>query len=158
MNELTNTSQQDVDKTPKKYKYKAKSKKHQMFMELYTNPQLKTFGNVYQSGINAGFSPSYSRNITYFAPSWLSEYMEKVELHPEHIKQGVQSIATGKIDSKSVDDTRLKAYELLGKWSGMDNKQSTITVKVQPILGGASVISDTRLKVDNTVDKTSPLT
>lgn len=121
-------------------------------MDYWLTPTSETFGNVYQSGLKAGFSPSYSKNITNLAPNWISEYMEKLELHPEHIKQGIQKIATGDINSKSVDDTRLKAYELLGRYAGMDAKQSTITLKVQPILGGASVSNDTRLKVDNTTE------
>jgi hypothetical protein len=126
-------------------------KKKLMFMDNWTNPDSKTFGNVYRSGINAGFSPSYSRNLTHLAPKWLSAYIDKLELSPEHIKQGVQNIATKDfVDSRSVDDTRLKAYETLAKLSGMMNTNNNVTVNVvQPILAGMSVQQPK--KVDNTV-------
>lgn len=119
-------------------------------MDLWTNPKSSTFGNIYQSGLASGFSPTYSRNIMNAAPKWLVSFIDKIELEEEHIKQGIQNIATGQIDSKSIDDTRLKAYELLMKLKGLGlEKQTTHITVVQPILGGMSV--DSKKKVDNTV-------
>ncbi len=116
------------------------NKQKLMFMDLWTNPQNKTFGNVYQSGLAAGFSPTYSRNLMNAAPKWLVSFIDKMELEEEHIKQGIQNIATGQINSKSVDDTRLKAYELLMKLKGLGNDtHNTNITLVQPILNGASV-------------------
>ena len=122
------------DPSIKQIKWKG-NKKQKLFMAYYTDPQSKTFANAYQSGLKAGFSPSYSKNITHLAPSWLSEYMENMDLRPEHIKLGISRIATGEIDSRSVDDTRLKAYELLMKLEGLDKNKNTTNINiVQPIL------------------------
>lgn len=118
------------------------NKKHRAFIEYWTNPQSETFGNVYRSGLAAGFSKTYSMNIVHLAPKWLSKSIERLNLDAEHIKQGIQEIALktdDPVDSRSPADTRLKAYEILAKIAGMiDNKQSTTNVIVQPILGGLS--------------------
>lgn len=118
------------------------NRKHRAFIEYWTNPQSETFGNVYQSGLKAGFSKTYSMNIVHLAPKWLSKSIERLNLEPEHIKQGIQELATkttDPLDSRSPADTRLKAYEILAKITGMiDNKSNTTNVIVQPILGGLS--------------------
>ena len=91
------------------------NKKQKLFMEYWSNPDSPTFANVYKSGLKAGFSPSYSKNIANVAPSWLVSFIDKIEMTETHIEQGISRIATGDIDSRSVDDTRLKAFELLMK-------------------------------------------
>lgn len=115
------------------------NRKQKLFLEYWINPESKTFANGYQSALKAGFAPKYALNITGQNPKWLSESIDKLDLQSEHIKQGVQRIATGTINSRSVDDTRLKAYEMLAKFSGMLNAPTTVVNVVQPILGGASV-------------------
>lgn len=135
MNELT--------KQPDPQKGIAKRKrltpKQAKTIEYWLNPDSETFGNLYKSSLKAGFAETYSRNLAHLNPSWLSEHIDIQQLDQEHIKQGVQRIATGDINSRSVDDTRLKAYELLGRYAGMDNnKQTTNVTLVQPILAGAS--------------------
>lgn len=137
------TTQNELVTTPttqpvKQIKYKG-NKKQKLFMEYYTNPESPTFANAYRSGIKAGFSPSYSKNITHLAPSWLSEFMEKMDLTAGHIKLGISKIATGEINSRSIDDTRLKAYELLMKIEGMDKNTTTTNINiVQPILSAVT--------------------
>lgn len=125
--------------TPTRYKWKGNSKQ-KLAMDNWINPTSKTFGNAYQSFLEAGFSPSYARNVLSLTPKWLSEYIERIDFKPEHIKQGIQQIAVAAPDSKSPDDTRLKAYELLGKIAGLiDTKNGPVTVNVvQPILGGTT--------------------
>jgi len=124
--------------TPKKRAKRLKPKQ-QLALDYWMNSDSDTFGNLYKSCLKAGFRPSYALNIANLNPSWLSENIDLQQLNPEHIKQGVQRIATGEINSRSVDDTRLKAYELLGRYAGMDNnKQTTNVTLVQPILAGAS--------------------
>lgn len=116
--------------------------KQKRVIELWIDPTSNTFGNLYRSALDAGFSPTYALNLANAKPLWLSENMDKQILDKELITQGVQAIATGKnIDSRSVDDTRLKAYELLGRYAGLDNqgKGNVTVVNVQPILGGDSV-------------------
>jgi hypothetical protein len=136
MTEMTETAPKEV----KKYTYKP-SKKNDLFMELWTDPASPTFGNVYKSGIKAGFSKTYSKNLLNIAPNWLLTYIDKTNFTADHIKNGLQSLATKAPDSRSPDDTRLKAYEILAKITGiLDNKQGVTTnILVQPILNGESV-------------------
>ena len=131
------------------------NKKQTLFIDLWTDPQSETFGNAYKSGIKAGFTVSYSKNLTHLAPKWLSEYMEGSDFRPEHVKQAIQDMyfnPESYKDAKSPADTRLKALELYSRITGMlDNKQNVNVTLVQPILSGASVKgTNERLKVENT--------
>lgn len=110
----------------------------------WTDPAQSTFANAYKSALKAGYSDSYAKNITHLAPSWLSEYIERTQLTDEHIEAGVTALALEVKNSKSPDDTRLKAYELLARLRGMLNTNNTnITqVNVQPILGGTTKNTD----------------
>lgn len=124
---------------PKKIK-KLKPKQKATLMNWLT-PASETYGNLYASCIKAGFRPSYALNISHLKPSWLSESIEQVDFNPQHIKAGIQQLAIAAPNSRSPDDTRLKAYEMLGKITGIiDNKNgNTTNVFVQPILNGESV-------------------
>jgi len=134
--------------TPRPSKIKRLKPKQRLTLDYWLTPESETFGNLYQSCVKAGFAPKYALNISHLNPLWLSETMEQVELRPEHLKAGVTKIATGTINSKSVDDTRLSAYQLLGKWSGMDNSKTVNVTVVQPILSGASVHKDNTVVID----------
>lgn len=134
MNKLQTTEQG----LTKKYQWRGNAKQ-KMAMDNWTNPGSQTFGNAYQSFLKAGFSPSYAKNVMNITPKWLSEYIDRIDFQPEQIKQGIQALATKSKDSRSPDDTRLKAYEILAKITGMiDNKGTTVNI-VQPILNGQSV-------------------
>lgn len=134
------------DNTGTKTLAKSKSwkgnKKQRLFIEYWINPESETFGNAYKSGLRAGFSRTYSLNITSLAPKWLSENIEKLNLYEEHIKQGIYDIAlnTDNTNSRSPNDTKLKAFEVLSDIHGLigKNKGTTVTI-VQPILSGQSV-------------------
>ena len=116
---------------PKVIRLKPKQKKT---LEYWTFETSETYGNLYASAVKAGFRPSYALNLTSLKPSWLYETMGTV-LEVEHIKQGIQNIAMSAPNSKSPDDTRLKAYETLARVHGMlDNKQQVNVTVVQPIL------------------------
>lgn len=122
-----------------KYSWKG-NKKQKIAMEYWLTPTSETFGNAYKSFKLAGFSESYSKNIVGQAPQWISEYLDRVNMTNEHIEAGIQNLAMAAPNSRSPDDTRLKAYEVLSKIRGMiDNKQTTNVTLVQPILGGQSV-------------------
>jgi hypothetical protein len=135
---------------PTQIKKKKLNPKQKLAIEYWLTPNSKTFGNLYKSCLEAGFSPSYALNISSSKPIWLSENVDKQILDPEHIKQGIQQIATNKdVDSRSPADTNLKAYELLGRYAGMDNSNTGTTINiVQPILNGQSVPKTDRKKVD----------
>lgn len=113
------------------------------FMSNWLDINSETFGNAHASALKAGYSAHYALQLS--APSvnnkWLTEYHRHVNLTHKHIRQGIQSLALKADDSRSPDDTRLKALELLSKIDGMiDNKSgNTTNVLIQPILGGKSV-------------------
>jgi hypothetical protein len=151
MNELTLNDVKATSSAPTKTK-RLKPKQRQTIY-YWTTPTSETYGNLYKSAVLAGFRPSYALNITHLRPSWLSETMESLQLEEEHIRQGIQHIATKPvIESRSPDDTRLNAYELLGEITGMigKNKGTTTNILVQPILGGVSAQTDK--KPTHTVD------
>jgi hypothetical protein len=134
MNELT---------TPKK----RLNPKQKLVIKYWTDERSESFGNLYQSAINAGFRPSYALKLSSNRPLWLSETI-LANYEPEQIKQGIQNIAKSAVDSRSPDDTRLKAYELLAKISGMiDSKHQTNVTLVQPILGAQSTPPTTNKQV-----------
>lgn len=112
------------------------------FMEYWLDPKSPTFGNAYKSAINSGYSPAYANQLASPAVNnkWLQEYKKRLNLTEEHIRQGISNLALQANDSRSPDDTRLKAYEILAKIHGMvDSKGNTTNILVQPILGGKSV-------------------
>lgn len=121
------------------------------FMENWLTPSSATFGNAFQSAMNAGYSRYYAAQLASPAVlnKWITEYKKKIEFGPEHINQGIQQLAIQANDSRSPDDTRLKAYETLAKIHGMiDGKHNTTVNIVQPILGGASVKEEDKLIID----------
>lgn len=127
------------EKVEKKYVYRP-NKKNDLFMEYWTSPGSETFGNVYKSGLKAGFSKTYSKNLLNIAPQWLLTYIDRTQFTDDHIKNGIQELATTSPNSRSPDDTRLKAYEILAKITGMIDNKSGVTVNVvQPILMGESI-------------------
>jgi hypothetical protein len=48
-----------------------------IFTRAYADPKSPTFGNALKSGLEAGYSESYSENITHLSPDWLSEFIGK---------------------------------------------------------------------------------
>ena len=111
-----------------------------MFIKLWTDPNSDTFGNAYESALKTGYSKNYANRITAQSMhiKWIEEYRKHTEFRPEHIKQGIQQIAKQADNSKSPDDTRLKAYDILAKIQGLYRDNQTTNVLVQPILGGIS--------------------
>lgn len=132
----------------------------ELFMDYWINPISQSFGNAYESAIRAGYSRHHALKIA--APTtnnkWIAEYKRKLDFGEEHIKQGIQDLAIRSNDSRSPDDTRLKAYETLAKIHGMiDNKNSGINLTVvQPILGGQSVKQQDKVVIDLTPDTPTP--
>ena len=108
--------------------------RQQAFLELYTNPYSETFGNAYQSALQVGYGKQYARVIVHRAGIWLSDYVNKRELKLDHINRTLTEIASfqRKVDSKSPDDTRLKALELISKLNDylIERKQVASVVKV----------------------------
>lgn len=131
-------------KTPKQLIWK-NSPKQQLFIEYWLTPTSETFGNSYRSALKAGFKSTYAYNIMNVTPKWLLSSIDRLDMQDEHIKAGIQQIALAAPNSRSPDDTRLKAYETLGKIRGMIDKPGGASFTfVQPILGGKSVQKPTK--------------
>jgi len=71
------------------------------FKKAYCNPESETFGNIYKSGLAAGFSDEYSKNMG-SRVEWVSSIVKDVEL---------LSIAEEnlKMLAKQDDDIKVKA-------------------------------------------------
>lgn len=108
--------------------------KQQLFLYNYFEPTSKTFGNVFQSAISAGYKESYARTLTRRNNKnmWLTEYARSTQLQPEHITAGITSIAT---DQNAKPSERLKGYELLAKLQGMlIDRSATLSVNIEAAL------------------------
>lgn len=147
MSELTT-----VPKKPKRLNPKQKKT-----INNWTDENSKSFGNLFESAVSAGFRPSYALKLSSNRPSWLSETV-RANFEPAQIKQALQNLAMSASNSRSPDDTRLKALEILAKVTGMidNNKGSTTVNIVQPILNGESVkkvVSNTVIDSDTAVSQ-----
>lgn len=108
--------------------------KQQLFLYNYFEPTSKTFGNVFQSALEAGYKESYARTLTRRSNKnmWLSEYARNTQLQPEHIVAGITNIATSNISRPS---EQLKAYELLAKLQGMlIDRSANISLNIETAL------------------------
>lgn len=85
-------------------------------VENYFNPKNReTFGNLYQSAVNAGYSKAYAKSIVRDT-EWIQDLKMQLQTYgPDHIYRGFQEIA--KDGKRDVD--KLRALELMGKAQGM---------------------------------------
>ena len=106
----------------------------ELFLDHYLDVNSSTFGNAYQSALAAGYSEDYAKHITAMRPEWLADNSRIRNLEFNHLTSIADNIATTKhINSKSPDDTRLKAVELSAKLKGLlvDRKEvKTAVIKV----------------------------
>lgn len=107
------------------------NKRQRKFMDLWLgDPTLDTYGNAYQSAIQAGFSEASARTITGKVRNlqWIQDGIQLyASLEPEHIYLAMQTEA---LTAKASRD-RIKALELMGKFRGMfvDKTESKIQVQ-----------------------------
>lgn len=108
--------------------------KQQRFLTYYFDPASKTFSNVFQSALSAGYSESYARTLTRKSNKnmWLTEYLNNTELKQEHIIASVTSIA---LDPVAKHSDRLRALELVAKLKGLlVDKSITAHVNIEQAL------------------------
>jgi len=107
------------------------------YLVLFLDPSSPTFGNSYQSAMEAGFTESYSRIIA--TPSvgrvWIKEAGELinlVKLGPEHIAAKLQQAA---LDDTNKTADQLRALELLAKLQGLFvEKSQSVNVNIEAAL------------------------
>ncbi|HEY1645451.1 MAG TPA: hypothetical protein VGF75_03630 [Candidatus Saccharimonadales bacterium] len=104
------------------------------FMALYLDPESLSFGNCYQSAIQAGFSDQTSRNLTHNKPKWYSETLGQVRgLQPEHLVLKLTQIIN---DPKEPTQYKLKAIDMLMRSNRMyaPTYQNNVFFKLQDVL------------------------
>lgn len=100
------------------------------FVELWLSPRSETFGNAYQSAVQAGFSDGLARQISSNALSleWVQAAKQQlISLTPNHVIKGLEHEALNASQSRD----RIKALELIGKLQGQFIERSISHVDVQ---------------------------
>ena len=129
----------------------------QLFLDLYFDTKSPTFGNAYQSAIASGYSDNYARQILNIGNNWITENNRLRNLDTEHILQGIQDLALSASRSKSPDDTRLKAYELLARVKGMLIERKQIQHQMLKLdLTGVLDVPDNSLAKPKTENDNTP--
>jgi hypothetical protein len=95
---------------------KAMNIKADMFAQFFLNPTSKTFMNVYQSGLRAGYSDLYSRNITVQRPKWWVTLTESAEYRRAQMLDKAESRLNERLTDKSTDKDRLKLQTDVAKF------------------------------------------
>jgi hypothetical protein len=103
-------------------------KKHLKYVMNYYDPNSDTFGNSYQSALNAGFSNLYSQQLASPArqTQWVLEARKRMtHFSADHIYEALQDVA-----KSGQPRDKLKALELMGKSKGMfiDRSQQDVHV------------------------------
>lgn len=112
-----------------KPKYVKLNKQRLAFISNWLDPTSKTWGNAYQSAIEAGFSPHYARVITtdFKNIEWVQQAKNVLkQFTPMHIIQGFQHEA---VQAQASRD-RQNALDKLAKINGLyiERSQSEINV------------------------------
>jgi hypothetical protein len=88
------------------------------FVEAYTNPNKKTFNNILQSGLKAGYTQEYSENISVLKPKWWVELQDQLQnRHKMMLEKAERNLINFLDDDNKVikNKTTLFVSERLGK-------------------------------------------
>lgn len=107
------------------------------YLILFLDPSSPTFGNSYQSAMEAGFQESYARIIS--APSvnrlWIKEagdYLNLVKMGPEHIAAKLQQLA---LDDTNKASDQIKALEVIARLQGLFvEKRQNVNINIEQAL------------------------
>lgn len=120
----------------------------EVFLAEYTNPKSPNFGNALQSAIKAGYSQTYSENITDAMPEWLLENigdmkrLRKAEKNLEEVQNIQIYNDEGKLDANLIDK-RTKVDMFIAERL---NKDKYSTRQEQTGKGGKDLIPETITK------------
>ena len=109
------------------------------FLELYLNPKSKSFSNVYQSALAAGYSENYATNLK-SKVNWLVENGREVT--KEHLVSKAKKVLDKSLDSADEKIAQDTAKFVAKTDIEFSEKQEHTLVLPKPILGGASVHID----------------
>ena len=107
----------------KKYTRTVEDHRVSIFKQFYSKPDSYTFGNIYQSGIRAGYSEDYSLNISAQRPKWWVEFIESVDFKrarmlqvaENNLLEAVSDTSENRDDKKIKHDATKFITERLGK-------------------------------------------
>lgn len=107
-----------------------------LFLEYYLNPQSKTFSNIYQSAMKAGYTENYASNLN-SKVSWVVENSREVTKDELVVK-------AKKVLNKSLDSQDERLAQDTAKFVAktdieFSEKQEHSIVFPKPLLGGESV-------------------
>lgn len=129
-------------------KEKLLTPQQEAFLAEYTNPKSPNFGNALQSAIKAGYSQTYSENITDAMPEWLLENigdmkrLRKAEKNLEEVQNIQIYNEEGKLDANLIDK-RTKVDMFIAERL---NKDKYSTRQEQTGKDGKDLIPDTLTK------------
>ena len=99
--------------------------KAEMFKQFFLSPVSPTFMNVLQSALRAGYSQTYSENISVQRPKWWIELTETADYQRAAMLKAAQSalLETVTTESNDKDDRKLKhdASKFISERLGKDH-------------------------------------
>jgi hypothetical protein len=98
------------DNKNKTYRTHVQNPKALLFASFYLTPSSRTFMNVYQSALQAGYSDLYSRNITVQQPKWWKELTETAEYRRAAMLNAAEKALENAVtsDSDDINDKKIK--------------------------------------------------
>lgn len=98
------------------------------FFELYLDPQSPSFGNCYQSALQAGYTPETARNLTHNRPKWLSEKLGQTQtMEPELLLLKLTDIIN---DAGETTPNKLHAIDMMMKHYQMFGANNVLAVRL----------------------------
>lgn len=99
--------------------------KQNAFERYYLDPMSSTYGNSAASARKAGYAESYATSLIALKPKWFIQMRERVLPDEIDIINGIKrethyGLRDGEKDTAMAAQTRLKAYELIGKTRKVD--------------------------------------
>lgn len=83
------------------------------FLELYLSATSPSFGNCYQSAMQAGYTSETARNLTHNRPKWLSEKLGQMQvMEPELLLLKLTTIIN---DRRETTQNKLRAIDMMMK-------------------------------------------
>lgn len=93
--------------------------KQLLFLTNYLDPKSDTFSNCFKSGVKAGYSEEYSRNLLSLMPVWLSTSIDRVKLL-DKAERNLNRALDIPIEDEKIGERALKASIFVAKGLGKD--------------------------------------
>lgn len=84
------------------------------FIQYFNDPESPTYSNITKSGVRAGFSQSYSENLSHLVPTWFKKGMEKREKMLKKAEDNLETLLDSEDEKVKADITKFIA-KTIGK-------------------------------------------